>query len=202
MWLTIILETITIMTKKLKDLAKSLILEKSSLDIASSLDFEETDPLFIPIKNNHVSLSKKIESLEDADACMVFYTFFRNDTVPDKLVKGKMETIRIPQRGFGYIDPKQGEMSLLYFDNGFSICALYDNTLQLQFYGVELMSIIISKKSITDLWDCYQIAKKCISIKQKNFEKGRKVMQKKINTMRRQLDELTMKLGTIWVGSK
>ena len=84
LWLTIILETITIMTKKLKDLAKSLILEKSSLDIASSLDFEETDPLFIPIKNNHVSLSKKIESLEDADACMVFYTFFRNDTVADK----------------------------------------------------------------------------------------------------------------------
>ena len=113
-----------------------------------------------------------------------------------------METIRIPQRGFGYIDPKQGEMSLLYFDNGFSICALYDNTLQLQFYGVELMSIIISKKSIIDLWDCYQIAKKCISIKQKNFEEGRKVMQKKINSMRRQLDELTMKLGTIWVGSK
>ena len=102
------------MAVKLKDLARELILGKCKVEKDLPLEFGKTNPKFILIKDNKVSLSKDIESLDDADECMLFYTYFKDNIVPNKYKKDRFETFRNPYNSFGYIDSKGG-ITLLIF---------------------------------------------------------------------------------------
>lgn len=183
------------MTDNLKDLAKSLILGRCKLADDLPLDFANTEPLFIPIKDNKVSLSKDIESLEDADSCMLFFTYFRDNTVPDKYKKGEWVTFRNPYRGFGYIDSK-GESSYWYLDDGFEIDGI-DNTCRLKFNDIELMSVSVEEESIKELWNCYLIAKKCLQTQKEEFERGKSELEANIESLSNDYDKLKQRYEII-----
>lgn len=175
------------MADNLKDLVKSLILERCYLK-NRPLDFATTNPLFIPIKNNQVSLSSEIESLEDADSCMLFFTYFRDNTVPDKYRKGGWITFRNPYSGFGYIDSKK-EKSYVYYDDGFEISGI-NNSLRLSFNYEELMNVSVTEESVKELWNCYLIAKKCLQTQKEKFESTKSELEGKIELLSKDYETL------------
>lgn len=183
------------MAEKLKELARSLILSRCHLKDDLPLDFSRTKPLFIPIKNNQVSLSEEIESLEDAESCMLFFTYFRDNTVPDKYKKGYWVTFRNPYRGFGYIDSK-GESHYWFLDDGFQIDGI-DNTCRLKFNDTELMRVSVSEDSIKELWNCYLTAKKCLQIQREELESAKSELKANIETLSNDYESLKQRYDII-----
>lgn len=184
------------MADNLKDLVKTLIWKSCKLNDDLPLDFEATNPLFIPIKNNQVSLSKEIESLEDADTCMLFFTYFRDNTVPDKNRKGEWVTFRNPYRGFGYID-LQGKSWYNFHDEKFEIDGLSDGCCRLKYDDTELMRVYVTEDSIKELWNSYLIAKKCLQTQREEFEKNKSELKEKIELLSNNYNKLSQRYETI-----
>ena len=184
------------MADNLKDLVKSLILERCKLENDRTLDFAETNPLFIPIKNDQVSLSKEIESLEDADSCMLFFTYFRENTVPDRYIKGRWVTFRNPHRGFCYID-LQGKSWYSFNDDKFTIDGLSGDHCRLKIDDTVLMEVYVTEDSIKNLWNCYQIAKKCLQSQREEFENIKSGLEERIESLSNNYDKLKQRYETI-----
>ena len=183
------------MAEKLKELARSLILSRCHLKDDLPLDFAQTKPLFIPIKNNQVSLSEEIESLEDAESCMLFFTYFRDNTVPDNYKKGYWVTFRNPYRGFGYIDSK-GESHYWYLDDGFQIDG-FDNTCKLKYNDNILMRVDVTEEGIQNLWYCYQIAKKCLKTQREELESAKSELESNFEALSNDYDKLKQRYEKI-----
>lgn len=183
------------MADNLKDLARKLILGRCKLKEGWPLDFAATKPLFIPIKNNQVSLSEDLDSLEDAEACMLFFTYFRDNTVPDKYKKDNWVTFRNPYQGFGYIDSK-GESHYWFLDDGFQIDGI-DYTCRLKYNDNELMRVDVTEEGIQNLWNCYQIAKKCLKTQREEFESAKSELEANIETLSNDYDKLKQRYEKI-----
>lgn len=166
----------------LKDLVKEVILGDCKIKEDWPLDFSTTRPLFILIKDNEVSLSKDMDSLEEADECMFFYSYYRDNTVPDRYKQGQYVTFRNERKGFRYIDSK-GEPSYWYFDNGFEIVGFDDYTCRLKYNDIELMRVSVTEENIKDLWNCYLTAKKCLQIKIAELESTKTELEKKLELL-------------------
>jgi len=175
----------------LKELVKSYILERSNLNKDWPLVCADTNPLFIPIKNNQVSLSEEIESLEDADSCMLFFTYYK-----DKL--GDRWPYINPYREFKYIDLKR--ISYWYYDDdGFEIGGLSGNSLLLKYDATELMKVSVTEDNIKNLWNCYQIAKKCLKIQREELESAKSELEKNIETHSNDYESLKQRYENLLV---
>ena len=183
------------MADNLKDLARKLILGRCKLKEGYPLDFSKTEPLFIPIKNNQVSFSEDLDSLDDAESCMLFFTYYRDNTILDNYKKDNWITFRNPYKGFGYIDSR-GESHYSYSDEGFEIDS-FDYICRLRYNYDELMRVDVTEEGIQNLWNCYQIAKKCLKTQREQLESAKSELEANIETLSNDYDKLKQRYEKI-----
>ena len=172
------------MAENFKELVRKAIIDSCHFECDLPFDFSETKPLFIIIKNGQVSMSKEMDALDNADACMVFYTRFSDNTVPDKFKRGDFVTFRNPINSFRYVD-SEGNTSYSLEDGKFELSGIWHSGyyLELKFHNKELMSVKVTEENITHLWNCYQIAKKCVEITENDLNREHNSLCRKMESM-------------------
>ena len=172
------------MAENLKELVRKAIMGSCHFECALPFNFSDTKPLFIKIKNGQVSMSKDMDSLDNADSCMIFYIRFSDNTVPDKFKRGNFVTFRNQINSFIYVD-SEGNKSYSFKDGKFEISGIWQcgYYLQLKFHNKELMSVKVTEENINHLWNCYQIAQKCVAITENDLNKDYTTMCRKMESM-------------------
>ena len=172
------------MTENLKELVRKAIIGSCHFECALPFNFSDTKPLFIIIKNGQVSMSKEIDALDNEDACMCFFIYFGDNTVPDRYKKGAFVTFRNRYHSFKYVD-SEGNVSYSFEDGKFEISGIWQSEyyLRLKFDNKELMSVKVTEENITHLWNCYQIAKKCVEITENDLNREHNSLCRKMESM-------------------
>ena len=182
------------MESTLIDVARKVIGET-----CNGVDFSKTHPIiYIPIKDNKIKVSTNINTLKNADECMLLLPYIWENTVPRYTGNGNVTFINT-LRKLVHID-KNSDIQHFFYRKDSSLfidaeCWSFGHTvrLSLHYLGTKLFSTKHTFPTIEDfhdIWNHYQASKKIMDIMEKDFDDERAELQSKI-------DELTMKYSNL-----
>ena len=184
-------------------------MEQSLIEIARKVisetcvgvDLSKHKPIYIPIKDNQITVSLNINSLKKADECMLLLPYRWDNTVPNRYGTGTVtfintlrKLVSIDNEGdvyhYGY--PKDSPLQIGCECTGFgSNVKIY-----LKYNGTTLYRnkhISPTVEDFHDIWNHYQASKKIMDIMVKDFEDERFELQSKLEEMTNKCSALKKK---------
>lgn len=178
---------------------ESILIDTAKRAIAETcvgVKFSIFPPIYIPIKDNKIEVSTNVNSLENADECMLILPYIWNKTVPSNSGLGTVTYIILSIDNEGNVIPyRYGNDSSLWIDCGSKGWSI-DAHLKLNLGYTTLYqskNIIRAEEEIYKIWDMYQTTKKIMDIMNKDFDDERAKLQSKTDELTRKYSDLKKK---------
>ena len=177
------------MERKLLKVAKKVIEEK-----CKNVDLNKRKPLVISIYDSDISFSDTIDSIKDADECILYLPTVRGNTVPDRYHPSEFVTFLNPSNCLIYIDSecnvhndyKKGDFSISTVTYTFGANRYFVLKMGLN----KIFESNVSEDEFQKLWDYLKIASQCVQYKEEEFTTQLQELEKKINEQEKEIAEL------------
>jgi len=178
---------------------------KAIAETCMEVDFSKSPTIYIPIKDNKIKVSTNINSLKNADECMLLLPYIWNNTVPSYSGHGTV-TFKNTLRRIVHID-KEGNVCHFLYPNDSALqiscnCYCYgaDVKLCLKWNSTTLYQskhFFPTVEDFHEVWKLYQASKKIMDIMEKGFDDERAELQSEIDELTKKYSDLKKKQKSV-----
>lgn len=181
--------------KDLIDIARIVIAET-----CVSVDLSKSKPVYLPIKDNKIKVSLKMNSIKNADECLLYLPYIWYNTVPNRYGPGTV-TFGNNMRKLVHID-HEGNIDELGYRKDYPlnidvVCYTFGANIYFQIkYGYRTLwekNNISTVQEFHNMWNMYQNYKKIMNMMKEDFDREKAALNSQIEELENKYKDIKKK---------